>query len=150
MCLYVKGKEIKTAEEDIVCYKVLKIDRNFLGQKCVYTPYTGLHINKRFLKGEADFHAFGPTDIKLENSYSSRYEVSGGFVHTCSDMESAKILCECLLTFTCPMVVIYKCIIPKGTEYIRHSLRINIERLLHFVHTSTFFSAHQQTEFDGF
>jgi hypothetical protein len=117
MCLYVKGKEIKTAEEDIVCYKVLKIDRNFLDQECAYTPYTGLQIGKCFLKGEADFHAFGPSDIKLENLYSSRYEVSCGFVHTCSDLESAKKLCECLLTFTCPMVVIYKCIIPKGTEY---------------------------------
>ena len=119
MCLYItKDAKLKIATKDIVCYKVLKRYTTFLGQQHIMTPYTQLPLTDVQLNGKDDFYAFGEDKIEPCKVVSG-FEISNGFVHTCADMQSALALYHLLSLGNAYGIdlVIYECVIPKGTRY---------------------------------
>lgn len=116
MCLLSNDIFPSIAENDIECYKVVKM---VCGQPL--TPYMNLPIEKDVIDGK---NCFCANDVKkaIFNDLYSLNEVGGGYIHTFSSAEEAK---QCILynTTTFDFIyngiafVIFKCIIPKGTEY---------------------------------
>ena len=94
MCLYSKTNIPYIAKRDIPCYKVLKM----IGPNTFVTPFQGypVDINKPLV---AEFNA--PI-----NKCFGNYVINGGYIHACID-------CSCYLSDD----IIFKAIIPKGTEY---------------------------------
>lgn len=115
MCLYTKNRNAFVAEEDIVCYKILiKTKIPFVYK----TPIVGTKLIK-FPNIKTTFKAKGNHIIHLAPihptlSGNDIYEVAGGFIHTYKNLEGVKSLLErnCFENFT-----VFKCIIPKGTNY---------------------------------
>lgn len=119
MCLYItKDAKLKHAVKDIVCYKVVKRYTTFLGKQILFTPYTQSPLTDAQLSGKEDFCSFDKDEIE-ESKIGPGYEVSKGFIHTCINLESARWLSRLLslgLIYG-EDIVVYKCIIPKGTRY---------------------------------
>lgn len=112
MCLLVpKDRKEEVLEKDLICYKVLAFSRLL---PHYYTPYTHFHVEP--LRGSR-IKAIG-----CEESYEHAFGVtiSGGFIHCMGDLNGAEKLVEELKHEFGGLVdeeyVIFKCIIPKGTE----------------------------------
>ena len=109
MCIFVQNKNLKTAEEDIICYKVLK-------RKNLYdsTPVSPYHSE---MKWDFDklFDAPQSTLRTRYDIYHNGWFISDGYFYSYkyySDAyESFKKMC-----YMC-MYMIAKCTIPKGTQY---------------------------------
>lgn len=108
MCLYTKETKLKTAKENIVCYKVLV---SYSSSTILYTPY----VFKTILWTDILLH----NPIKAEGRVRKRRQFphdpasfNGGLIHTYSTIKDAKTICDG------PQHKIYQCIIPKGTKYI--------------------------------
>jgi len=116
MCLFTKDVYPSVAKNDIECYKVVKI---VCGQPL--TPYMNMPIEKDVIDGKNYFCA-NDTKNAIFNDLYSLNEVRGGYIHTFSSAEEAK---QCILynistsyLFYYDIAsVIFKCIIPKVTEY---------------------------------
>lgn len=120
MCLYItKDAKLKHAVKDIVCYKVLKRYTTFLGKQTLFTPYIQSPLTDVQLSGQEDFYSFDKDNNIEESKIGPGYEVSKGFIHTCANLESARLLSQLLSLGLCygEDIVVYKCIIPKGTRY---------------------------------
>jgi hypothetical protein len=111
MCLYTKETKLKTAKEDIVCYKVLLND---FSSNVLYTPY--LYKIIRW----ADILLHNP--IKAEGWVRKRrlfqdapISFNCGLIHTFQNIEAAK---DSFLGVIINRYKIFQCIIPKGTKYI--------------------------------
>lgn len=113
MCLYKDKKHHPfnrplMAKEDIVCYKVLRI--NYITNVFV-TLYTYSIVPKEYLKNKVSFKA----EILNKFRFICRHVlglsniVTDGFIHTYLSEPPYYGLrfCEC----------VFKCIIPKGTKY---------------------------------
>lgn len=152
MCLYIKHYELQTADEDIVCWKVLEIVKSNDGEKIVtpfvFCPLTEDELNGKKLfkvnKREADtldtwlemyrenvyprnyvsveegvIHTYGAKDLTVKDLYDEmNYHIGyigSGEIYI-GTQQSETIGCD-----TNPMIMgfaLYKCVIPKGTEYI--------------------------------
>lgn len=110
MCLTVgRSAEMLTAEEDIVCYKILKKD-----SEGYFTPYRdfAVDMDSKILKAEGE--------IKVLHFLSAVPEkgkmIEGGVIHTFELFEDADE--EIFRSGATPGIYeIFKCIIPKGTKY---------------------------------
>ena len=115
MCLFTKDLYPSIAENDIVCYKIIK----YIGEQPL-TPYMSLPISNDVLLGEKLFCADDKKFVEFDNWHSISC-VSGGYIHTFSTIESAKF---CMLydgihfMFNLNIdLIAYECIIPKDVEY---------------------------------
>jgi len=111
MCLTLNSdSEIKIAEEDIVCYKILREDSEVYAT----SPYFGFEyiVGATYkLDKKLKIH-FG--DPKYEGDVKFVYE---GF-HSFERLESAKAFLIIRQGFLPAGCCVYKCIIPKGTRMI--------------------------------
>lgn len=108
MCLITKTIEFKIAEEDIICYKIVKITDWELGY-CV-TPYIGFQL--QFMHKYDDSE---PLEFVDRAGIADDYAVRRGVFHTFKNYDDA--LYELEHTWTENYKVV-NCIIPKGTEYL--------------------------------
>ena len=94
MCLYTKTNIPYIAKRDIPCYKVLKM----IGPNTFVTPFQKypVNLNEPLV---AEFNG------QIEKCFDS-YVINGGYIHACIDYSN--YLSD---------DVIFKAIIPKGTEY---------------------------------
>lgn len=113
MCLITYWKKPKIAKKNIVCYKILE-DKGLNG---LYSPHTQTKYSTGLNK------AYGETIIYrgpiLNHSIFKRktYMIERGMLHCCTtEGYSFEYLYK---IFNNPFYhhIIYKCIIPKGTEY---------------------------------
>ena len=100
MCLITSNNTSYIAERDIICYKVLN------GR---YTPYRNIKVNILQLLGLMPFKAEGFIDI-YPNVFG--YIIEGGMIHTFVNENEAIDANAYHIKDR-----VYKCIIPKGTEY---------------------------------
>ena len=126
MCLYIKDTKTQIARNDITCYKVMMKRRN--GAVC--TPFKLSHPSPDVLSGYANFKA-SRTNISANkliesinvNSWFYKHntdytsQVGEGFIHTYMFASHAveDMGIEC---FARKDYLLYKCVIPKGTEYV--------------------------------
>ena len=121
MCLYTNQKVAKVAEQDIVCYKIL-----YKGNNSYQTPFQFTLVpSKCFIRGElytpAEEGEAKPNPHGCE-TWQSTYLVEEGFIHTCKDIDYGMSFLKWFkgrqpspsMEDNCR---IYRCIIPKGTEY---------------------------------
>lgn len=108
MCLYTKkDSKLQVAEKDIVCYKrLLYFERSGM----FGTPYQFAVVTKRQLMGKICFTAKGKKEIVTTEL--DEVKVGGGFIHTYKFLNQDERNCNRDGQY------IFKCIIPKGTEYI--------------------------------
>ena len=115
MCLEIKKGDLrKTAEEDIICYKILATTSSDSGEIVRFTP-----LRKVLVDVTKDFEAKGSEDY-LEQASG---EISIGFIHTFEDLVDTIMA---LTTFKATMTMsevdylrleIWKCVIPEGTKF---------------------------------
>ena len=113
MCLVATNNEIKEAETEIECYKVVK----YTFYKGYETPRLGLNIKYPIIKGETPLVAVGDEDVKY-NETEHYTEVNRGFIHVFKTKNSAALYAEILDTFNDDGdYKVFRCTIPKGTKY---------------------------------
>lgn len=115
MCLYTNNRKPLTAEEDIICYKILVKTKNPFVYKTpiIRTKVIKIPFFKRTFKAKGDRRILF---VALSNYIGTGlYEVSEGFIHTYKEIKSAKHQINYKLYED--KCVIFKCIIPKGTCY---------------------------------
>ena len=124
MCLYSKNKLPKVSKQDIVCYKVLKKKVSFEWGASemvveISTPYENFPISDNTINGKIEFCATGEKEVSDSIEHSGyKYEVGGGYIHTCKTKKDAQSLVEHLRWFIFdPNILVYKCVIPAGTRY---------------------------------
>lgn len=124
MCLYSKNKLPKVSKQDIVCYKVLKKEVSFDWdasemELVIRTPYENSPIGDRTINGKIKFRATGKKKVSDSIEYCGyKYEVGGGYIHTCKTKKDAQRIVEHLRWFILdPNILVYKCVIPAGTRY---------------------------------
>lgn len=155
MCLITTQDEIKIAERDLVCWKLLELIRDDKGNEITVTPYMFTKIDDDVLKGKATLKAKVTTDYDYHflPMYGEHCKcVKSNFVHTyrtlkngvyripqhsrfggffdvlsgllyfigkkdtyCMNPKRRDLGCDDFPLIT--GVVLYKCVIPKGTEY---------------------------------
>lgn len=140
MCIYVNENKIKTADRDIVCWKILEILSND-EKEVIVTPYAFKKVDNDILSGEKLFvpdnykYNIINNKISAEPTSLNRYIVKEGFIHTYGNISHQHMLDELSWHIDCiggseiflnmsdslfPTVqgyALYKCIIPKGTRY---------------------------------
>lgn len=114
MCLAIKTREpvFKIAEEDIVCYKLIRH-----GKEEYTTAYRGVKIPKLCIWGWKKFKAEGDYDFLSMGCSSMIY---GGVIHTFQTMFGAMDM------QVLDVEEVWECVIPKGTKYVEgafHTLR---------------------------
>jgi len=109
MCLYSSKENANIAEEDIVCYKVLY--QPYIFVKHYLTPYQYIEISNDIIDGKSYFIAKGEGNVIYDDK-SRKYLVTDGYIHTYANLNMA----EESLYLTANMVI-FKCIIPKGTKF---------------------------------
>ncbi len=149
MCLYTKQFKFRTADEDIVCWKVLEIIRGNDGEKVItpfaFWPVTEDELNgkKLFVPNEFDteylinrfeaetksdytisveegvIHTYGAKDLRAIDMYDEMtyhvHFIGGGEGYI--DAHQGDII-GCDVDPAILGIALYKCVIPKGTEYI--------------------------------
>lgn len=108
MCLLIRDKDPKIAQEDIVCYKILECSRRRDSWK---TPFRQFEVE--FDKLLADENKVFPKKLQTDSEYNL-YSVEKGCFHTFRDMYDARKISYSNGFGYCK---VFKCVIPKGTEY---------------------------------
>ena len=121
MCLITKQRWRCWAIKDIVCYKVLSRGFDFSGCPIEVTPYTGTPVSEDILTGKDYFRAAG--DFRIDDGGPERY-VFGGMIHAYLSEKTA----SCAL-MTLDYRDIYKCIIPRGTRYMKNDKEICAKKI---------------------
>ena len=122
MCLTVskEKRNLILAEEDIICYKILFDWQPHLNKICYCSPYQ----YKLYTKLNIVYNNKTPIDKRRKKS---EYQIFGGCYHSFANYDDAINEAICLIKtisvrpsrrpLCCENVVIFKCIIPKGTKY---------------------------------
>lgn len=112
MCLISKWRFPRKAEKDIVCYKVLRALKYPAGPEKIqfFTPFVGdiIDIHKPII-ATSNVKPIKKWWDRIISPHTKTY----GYIHTYSTKRDARG-CADALGFNCR---IFKCIIPKGTEY---------------------------------
>jgi hypothetical protein len=109
MCFYkasIIDKKHRIADDDIVCYKVVK--------KISDTHWKSIYYNYHYYKTVGNGHANKPTDIE---KLDKKYALEGGVFHSYSELKTA------IDDLIWADSVVVKCIIPKGTPYWQNQLK---------------------------
>ena len=115
MCLRTKTKEPLYAEEDMVCYKVVKESK---AEGCPYmTPYEESLIHENVVKGMWMFVAHGRKKIEETNSLNTSYDIGEGYIHTYKTLPHGKYMTEHLESLIEGGFHLFECVIPSGSEY---------------------------------
>lgn len=129
MCLYPykKYRLPKKAKKDIKCFKVLRTYGNV-----VETPYQYINLDKETLAGKKPFVSeildmlehkmVETTEAKFRIHHADSDTISCGAIHTFSLLKDARKEKEWLLSLKEVKeynYIIYECIIPQGTLYIK-------------------------------
>ena len=128
MCLYSKNYP-RIAKRNIVCYKVLRkwlttsSCSKYIDSETIVTPVT---LDIVTVKTGGSFEAAG---TELKQKTTSGYAYSRGFIHTFKNVSDAlefleicKANSDSVLSF-----IIYYCIIPKNTKYVKGKDEHNYE-----------------------
>jgi len=118
MCLF---SRIKTnAKKDLICYKIIERYKNFYGEYCYKTPFQGTPVSIKVIEGQ-EFKPDPFISIGADRKSDGHYEVYDGFIHSYKTRwkarKMAKYIRETLFKGEDRWYDVYKCIIPKGTEY---------------------------------
>jgi hypothetical protein len=109
MCFLIR--EDYTAEEDMVCFKVLKIEED----GTIRSPY----FHKKWELGREEVQKLNSGKVTHHGSSGEsvieRYTIDG--LYTCVDKKSAKLLLRVIKSRTNVKLRIFKCVIPKGSKY---------------------------------
>lgn len=116
MCLFTQDIYPSVAEEDIKCYKMVKL----IGDNMM-TPYMNLPLSDKVLSGE-ELLCGGSVKRTMFNEFFSLNEVKEGYIHTYSSFADVKMSIYFEMTpyinpYFSPLLTAYECIIPKGSEY---------------------------------
>lgn len=103
MCLITSQNGFKTADKDIVCYKEL-YDSPILG---LSTPYQLYSVPEEAIQGRRPFKAGGEPVFHQQISPHPDHILTGGAIHTYKEKPRNRHKNH----------PVFKCIIPKGTEY---------------------------------
>lgn len=108
MCLYTTETKLKTAKEDIICYKVLI---QYSSATILYTPYVykTIKLIDMFLHNPIKADGLVRKRKQFKNDQPS---FNLGLIHTYIIARDAQTM------ITAPAYKLYQCIIPKGTKYI--------------------------------
>lgn len=106
MCLFTKQPTLKIAENDITCYKAIRISMSDY-----VTWYWGEQIPERAVNGLEPYAASGEAVPRPHTDTVYPFTWGGGLVHSFRDLGA----CENLKGST---TLIYRCTIPKGAEYV--------------------------------
>ena len=115
MCLYTHNMIANVADEDIVCYKIMKTSLD--EEKGYFSPYmdTMWEIGKEYNHDSLNYE-----ELPLHYGRSSgEYAFSVGYYHSFKNITDAIAhtnLANHRMTFG-SICVVMKCVIPKGTEY---------------------------------
>ena len=128
---FVENKYL-TAKEDIVCYKVLKIGKvwkliHFFNRKlgewvdAYMTPYQQVPVSEKIINGKKKFKAdmserdfLEKVKIKFYGGKPMDVHIDEGLIHTVRNLKTAEEMADTHLN-----LVIFECIIPKGTKYMK-------------------------------
>lgn len=147
MCLYTEQYKPLVAKSDIECYKILKIIKDLNGNEIYITPYQFKKVEEACLSGAElftpdsfNYKEFSDRLINLHKDYV-RTDVNNGFIHTFTELSLKNMMaemyyhaiyikyfeyfidCDIAETLNCEThpkvtgIALYKCVIPKGTEY---------------------------------
>ena len=108
MCLIAKTDKLKTATEDIHCFKRIE----FIGRWssiAFHTPFVYRSVPIDALIGNKDFVAVGDFSPIKEND--GKYYIAEGVIHSYLIEAEAK-------NHSYSDEIVVECVIPKGTEYI--------------------------------
>jgi len=110
---------ILKSKEDVTCYKVLAVEDGALA-----TPYTHTDVNINDIKRGKPFVATGYKGLlKRKNKIfkdfvTGIYAIREGAIHTYRDLEDAKNADRIYFSNNGIDIVIFECVIPKGTNYV--------------------------------
>lgn len=144
MCLVTEQNNVKIADKDIVCWKVVEILNDNNNNRLYVTPYMFKHIKKDVLDGKVSFK----TD-EYYRHYGKFAAIYEGYIHTYavpdnndihSDTDdflkvinshleyvnkreifvsSPNMLPNCRTCPFCIGIALFSCVIPAGTEYLQ-------------------------------
>jgi len=120
MCLNTTKNCFRYAKKDIECYKVM-ID----GPYHLKTPYVKDIVPFEVINGAKPFVAKGRA-FTLTDKDKNTKTIFNGYIHTYTTMDGALAECRSWNTerFEIPEpLIIFKCIIPKGTRYAKGSYK---------------------------
>jgi hypothetical protein len=112
MCLITDRGKWMVADDDIVCYKVLRLNRK---NNHFYTPFRNTLVSDAIVEGKREFVADGIAEF-MPHAHDNLgipvgYSVGVGAIHTYANREVAK-------SHIGPNETVRKCVIPKGTEFV--------------------------------
>lgn len=113
MCLITYWKKSKIAKKDIICYKILR-DKDF---KELCSPHIKTEYNVGLNKAYGKIVIYKGPILKRFIFKCKTYMIGRGMLHCCTTKEFSFEYLYKVLYSPYYYYVIYKCIIPKGTEY---------------------------------
>ena len=116
MCLLSNRKTLKTAKEDIKCFKRFEFFQYGGDNIAFRTPYLFAPVPNDVMLGKQEYFAVGDLNIEengteLYSPYKYRYRIYGGVIHCYLNQKDA-------IAQQCSDEIVVECIIPNGTEYI--------------------------------
>lgn len=109
MCLITPGP-LNKATEDIVCYKILCECYHIGGETTLHSPY--FRGYESWKVGEMT------TPVSMADYNGTKYaRVGAGFLHSFKSVKDAFDLANIKLFLSRDVACVYKCVIPKGTQY---------------------------------
>lgn len=106
----------KTSTEPVECYKVIEERMTGSGRIEYWTYPMYSALNEDIISGKALQHPNGEANLHAEPD--GRVPLTDGFIHTYKNYEDALCFMEkSCIGYTETRPVIYKCVIPPGTEY---------------------------------
>lgn len=106
--MYTKQRQQKTADRDIIIFKVVVFK-----DSQAFTPYTNTPIPYEILNGQKPFKANGRTQKKPD---FFGFSIEGGNIHAYATAADAWSIIR-FFPKEWGQPAVYECIIPKGTKY---------------------------------
>lgn len=111
MCLVIKDDIGFIATEDIVVYKVFEINR----QHAMVSPFFGHCVWKPGVVKTEEVHESHPKPVR--DYFYGKYLLGEGYFHSYALFSTARRTASTWTSMDKNRPVIWKCVIPKGTEY---------------------------------
>lgn len=145
MCLYTEQTKLSVADKDIECWKILEILENRDGEEIYVTPYAFRKVEAHVLSGEVPFvpEPYNYEEIIKElEMIDYSVGIEAGFIHVYDKLTVNEMVSEikfhtnfigtpdpyiknidskrldCMIKASSLGYAVFKCIIPKGTEYL--------------------------------
>lgn len=118
MALMSKTNEFSIAEEDIVCYKNMKMSEDEEGVH-YFTSFYDYQLSEEIINGELDFENTEENEVLYNQDYDE-FDFCKGFIHTYKNEENALEIGEFFNSMyrNGERNVTFKCVIPAGEQYV--------------------------------